>query len=351
MDVLVIKGLTLPEVSAADVSHIREAAGPGATVAVVERVREAFEAAPRCEVVLGVMPPKLFEAATELRWVHATASGVDGFLYPAFRDSDVLLTGEKGLVGGHLADTGFGLLLALTRRIAAAIRLGPAGWDVREDMRREEIELEGLVMGIVGFGGTGRAMARRGAAFGMQCLAVDEMPVPGGDGVEEVWPTSRLEHMLAASDVVAICCPLTQATTGLFGDAVFAATKPGAILVNVTRGEVVIDEALVRALESGRLGGAALDVTPIEPLPADHALWRFENVVMTLTPPARASTGPDGTSSDSARTFGATAPGMNWSASSTSRPATSTESEVHARHGVARVLRGLVTVERAAAVE
>jgi phosphoglycerate dehydrogenase-like enzyme len=80
---------------------------------------------------------------------------------------------------------------------------------------------------------------------------------------------------------VAICCPLTKATTGLFDDAAFAAMKPGAILVNVTRGEVVDDAALVGALESGRLGGAALDVTPIEPLPADHPLWRFDNVVMT----------------------------------------------------------------------
>jgi phosphoglycerate dehydrogenase-like enzyme len=227
------------------------------------------------------MPPKLLEASAALRWVHATASGVDGFLYPAFRDSDIVLTGEKGLVGGHLADHGFGLLLAVTRRIATAIRLGPAGWDVREDMRREEIELEGLVMGIVGFGGTGRAMARRAVAFGMRCLAVDEMPVAGGDGVDDVWPTSRLHDLLGASDVVAICCPLTKATTALFDDAAFAAAKPGAILVNVTRGEVVDGDALVRALESRRLGGAALDVTPIEPLPADHPLWRFENVVMT----------------------------------------------------------------------
>ena len=281
MDVLVIKGLTLPEVTDADLSRIREAAGPEATVTVAEGIRAAFETAPSCEVVLGFMPPKLFAASTELRWVHATASGVDGFLYPAFRDSDVLLTGEKGLVGGHLADHGFGLLLALTRYIAAAIRLGPAAWETREDMRRQEIELEGLVMGIVGFGGTGRAMARRAVAFGMGCLAVDEMPVPGSDGVAEVWPTSRLKDMLAASDVVAVCCPLTDATAGLFDDAAFAATKPGAILVNVTRGEVVDGDALVRALDSGRLGGAALDVTPVEPLPADHPLWRFDNVVMT----------------------------------------------------------------------
>ena len=281
MNVLVIKGLTLPEVSDADVARISEAAGPGATVTVAERVSEAFAIAPRCEVVLGVMPPKLFDVCKALRWVHATASGVDGFLYSAFRDSDVVLTGEKGLVGGHLADHGFGLLLAFTRRIAAAIRLGPAAWEVREDMRRQEIELEGLVMGMVGFGGTGRAMARRAVAFGMHCLAVDEMPGPGVDGDVEVWPSTRLHEMLGSADVVAICCPLTEATRALFDDAAFAAMKPGAILVNVTRGEVVDGEALVRALESGRLGGAALDVTPLEPLPADHPLWRFENVVMT----------------------------------------------------------------------
>jgi phosphoglycerate dehydrogenase-like enzyme len=281
VNVLVMKGLTLPDVSAADVARIRDAAGPGATVTVVDGVRAAFGPVPRCEVVLGFMPPELFAAATALRWVHATASGIDGFMYPEFRDSDVLLTGEKGLVGGHLADHGFGLLLAITRRIGVAIRMGPAAWNVREEMRREELELEGLVMGIVGFGGTGRATARRAVAFGMSCLAVDEMAVPAGDGVGEVWPATRLADLLGASDVVAICCPLTDATTGLFDDAAFAAMKPGAILVNVTRGEVVDDAALVRVLESGRLGGAALDVTPVEPLSADHPLWRFDNVVIT----------------------------------------------------------------------
>ena len=281
MDVLVMTGLTLPEVSVGDVDAIRAAAGPGATVTVVDGIRAAFEPIGRCDVVLGFMTPKLFEAATSLRWVHATASGVDGFMYPAFRDSDVILTGEKGLVGGHLADHGFGLLLAVTRRIAAAIRLGPAAWEQREEMRHEELELEGLVMGIVGFGGTGRAMARRAVAFGMGCLAVDEMPVPGGDGVEEVWPVARLAEMLGQSDVVAVCCPLTEATVRLFDDAAFAAMKPGAIIVNVTRGEVVDGDALVRALESGRLGGAALDVVDGEPLGPDHPLWGFATVVMT----------------------------------------------------------------------
>ena len=281
MNVLVMKGLTLPEVSAADLAEIEDAAGPGAVVTVVDDEEAAFEPAPSCEVVLGQMPPSLFETAKMLRWVHATSSGIDMFLYPEFRDSDVLLTGEKGLVGGHLADTGFGLLLAITRRIATAIRLGAANWDAREAMRKQELELEGMTMGILGFGGTGRAMARRAQAFGMSCLAVDEMPILGDESVEEVWPSSRLPELLAASDVVAICCPLTAATKHLFDDAAFAVMKNGAILVNVTRGEIVDGDALVRALASGRLAGAALDVAPREPLPADHPLWSFDNVVMT----------------------------------------------------------------------
>ena len=281
MNVLVITGLTLPEVTEADRDMILAAGGPGTTVTVVSKMREAIQHAPTADVVLGVLPEPLFEAATNLKWVHASASGVDMFLYPAFRDSPIPLSGEKGLVGGHLADHGFGLLLALTRRIATAIRLGRDAWVHREDLRVTELELEGMTMGIFGFGGTGRAMARRADAFGMRMLAVDEMAVAGSDGVTDVWPTTRLAEMLGASDVVAICCPLTDATRMLFDDRVFAQMRRGALLVNVTRGEVVDDGALVRALQSGQLGGAALDVVAGEPLAPDHPLWEFENVVMT----------------------------------------------------------------------
>lgn len=281
MKVLVMTGLTLPSVSDAELAAIREAAGPGSVVEVVGGVKAAVPHAADTDVILGVLPPRLLEAAPKLRWVHATASGVDMFMYPAFQDSDIVLTGEKGLVGGHLADHGFGLLLALTRQIHTAIKLGPDAWPQREAMRAKELELEGLTMGIVGFGGTGRAMARRALGFGMQLLALDELPVPAGDGVDEVWPASRLGELLGASDVVAVCCPLTTATDKLFDDAAFAAMKPGAIICNVTRGEVVDGDALVRALASGRLGGAAMDVMPGEPLAADHPIWGFDNVAMT----------------------------------------------------------------------
>jgi phosphoglycerate dehydrogenase-like enzyme len=136
-------------------------------------------------------------------------------------------------------------------------------------------------MGVVGFGGTGRAMARRAVAFGMQVIACDVMPVPASDGVAEVWTMDRLDDLLAASDVIAVGAPLTDETRNLFDDARFASMKPGALIVNVTRGEIIDGDALVRALRDGHLGGAALDVAPMEPLPADHPLWTLDNVVMT----------------------------------------------------------------------
>lgn len=281
VNVLVALGLTLPSIADAQLDDIRDAAPEGSLVRVAPTMREAIEMAADADVILGYIPKPLFDAAPKLRWVHCIASGMDAFLYPEMKSSPVVLTSEKGLVGGHLADTGFGLLLALTRQIATAIRLGPAAWDAREAMRMVEIELEGLTMGVVGFGGTGRAMARRAVAFGMDVLACDVLAVSPSDGVADVWAMDRLDDLLGRSDVVAIGAPLTDETRHLFDDDRFAAMRPGALLVNVTRGEIVDGDSLVRALRTGQLGGAALDVAPIEPLPADHPLWTFDNVVMT----------------------------------------------------------------------
>jgi phosphoglycerate dehydrogenase-like enzyme len=148
-------------------------------------------------------------------------------------------------------------------------------------MRRQMIELSGLTMGIIGFGGTGRAVARRAHAFGMHCQAMDRDAVPPSPEVATVQPPAAFHTILEASDVVAICCPLTPETHGLFNDTAFAHMKPSALLVNVTRGEVVVEDAVVRALRTQRIRGAALDVAPREPLPPDSALWDMENVVMT----------------------------------------------------------------------
>ncbi len=277
----VMLGLTMPSITDAELQSIEAAAPAGSSISVVNGVRQAIEQAEDVEIILGFIPEPLFHAAPRLRWVHAIASGMDAMLYPAMRDSQVLLTGEKGLVGSHLADTGFGLLLALTRQIKTALALGPEGWNHRPDMRAKEIELEGLTMGIVGFGGTGRALAKRAAGFGMKAIAVDVVAMPGSDGVQEVWTMDRLDSLLAQSDVVAIGAPLTPETQGLINAEAFAQMRPGTLIMNVTRGEIIDGDALVAALESGQCGGAALDVAPQEPLPPEHPLWRFENVAMT----------------------------------------------------------------------
>ncbi|MCP5024934.1 MAG: D-2-hydroxyacid dehydrogenase [Actinomycetia bacterium] len=281
VNILVMEGLTMPEAKPEFLADITAAAPSGSTVKVVKGVKQAIAEGGDTHVILGFMNQALFDACPDLRWVHATASGVDMFMFDGFIRSDVVLTGEKGLVGGHLADTGWGLLLALTRQIKQAVLHGPDAWENRVTMRMKEIELEGMTMGILGFGGTGRAIAKRAVAFGMNTIAVDEHPSAGDHGVDEVWGTDRLDEFLAQSDVVAVCLPLTESTDRMFNTETFAKMKPGSYIMNVTRGEIIDDESLVAALESGQLGGAALDVAPGEPLPANHKLFTLETVAMT----------------------------------------------------------------------
>ncbi len=284
--ILVVEGLTMPKAEDQYLADIGVAAPNDSSIHVVSSLKDAAGVIGDVEVILGIINQRLFAQASKLKWVHATASGVDMFMFDEFINSDVILTGEKGLVGGHLADTGMGLLLALTRQIHTAIKLGPDAWANRVEMRSREIELEGRTMGILGFGGTGQAMARRAVAFGMQTTAIDQFPmatdaIPPDTGVAEVWPLDRLDHFLGSCDVVAVCCPLTPETDQMFDADTLAKMRPGSYLVNVTRGEILADAPLVAALESGQLAGAALDVAPGEPLPADHPLFELPNVAMT----------------------------------------------------------------------
>ena len=124
-------------------------------------------------------------------------------------------------------------------------------------------------------------MAARAAAFGMRVIAVDPESVDCPSCVEACWGMDRFAQLLAQSDVVAICAPLTPATEGMFDRAAFQHMQAHALLINVTRGKIVDEQALLEALTNKRIGGAGLDVTPVEPLPVDHPLWQMENVVIT----------------------------------------------------------------------
>jgi len=280
MKILIIPGLTLPRVTEEDLERVRAAAGEHAEI-VVSGLADAIGHVEEADVVLGFVTREMFLASRRLRWVQAIASGVDAFLYEEFRDSDVVLTSEKGLVGEHLADHAFGLLLMLSRQLATALRLGPDAWNHRPEMRRQEFELTGRTMGVFGFGGTGRAVARRAAAFGMNVVALDRDPVPTTAEVASITPPAEFDRFLGASDVVAITCPLTEETRNRFDAEAFARMRNDAYLINVSRGEVMVEDALADALERGGIAGAGLDVAPREPLPADSRLWKLPNVVMT----------------------------------------------------------------------
>lgn len=231
------------------------------------------------DIVFGGFSRSLFENAKRLKWVQVLSAGVDGLLFPEFVESEVTLTSAKGFVGPHLADQTWALILGLLRGIGRSVR--ERTWDNRMSIRLATWELSERTLGIVGLGGTGIDVARRAQGFDMRVIAVDPEPVEASSFVHEVWKMDRFHDLLAESDIVSICAPLTPETHGMFDDAAFQQMKAHALLVNVTRGKIVDGPALLRALTSGSIGGAGLDVTPEEPLPADNPLWDMPNVIIT----------------------------------------------------------------------
>lgn len=240
---------------------------------------EILEVMPEVHVVFGGLSRDMFLRGKSLRWVQIASAGADSVLFSEFVESDVVLTSAKGTVGVHLAEQAMALVLALTRGIATAIR-NPS-WDRRMPIRNAAWELEGLTMGIVGLGGTGRDLADRAHGFGMRIIAVDPEAVELPNSVEACWRMDRFHELLESSDVVAICAPLTPETENLFDEGAFERMRRHAILVNVSRGQIVSEPALLQALRNGTIGGAGLDVTPEEPLPDAHPLWNMQNVVVT----------------------------------------------------------------------
>ncbi|MCZ6635400.1 MAG: D-2-hydroxyacid dehydrogenase [bacterium] len=246
---------------------------------VPESKEEALEGMPEIEVVFGGLNRDLFRRAERLRWVQTWGAGVDGMLTPEFANSEIILTSAKGTVGVHLAEHAMALLLGLTRGIAWAVR--KPSWDQRMPIRMASWELIDRTMGIVGLGGTGRDLAVRAGAFGMKIMAVDPEDVDLPDAVDSCWKMDRFHDLLEVSDVVAICCPRTPETEGMFDREAFRRMQKHALLINVTRGKIVDEASLLEALEAGEIAGAGLDVVPQEPLPEDHPLWKMENVIIT----------------------------------------------------------------------
>lgn len=260
-----------------------------------EAVREIADA----DAFFGKLTPAMLAAATKLRWVQAPTASLEHYLFPELVAHPLQLTNMRGLFHDNIADHVFGCMLCFARNLHVYIRQqqraewrpyggaketgqmfrsGPA---VTTVVDLAHTTLAGATLGVVGLGSIGAEIARRGLCFGMRVIGVDSDPRSAPEGVEGPWPPDRLDDMLDASDYVVIAAPHTPETEGLFCAPRFARMKPTAILINIGRGVIVNLADLVEALEAGRIGGAALDVYEVEPLPADHPLWRFENVILT----------------------------------------------------------------------
>jgi D-3-phosphoglycerate dehydrogenase len=223
-----------------------------------------------CDAVL-VRTRPLRAVAPSWRIVSKHGVGVDNLDLPALRAAGVRVTNTPGANAAAVAEQALLLMLALARDLDGQ-RAGRAGPTPGLDGRR---------LTVVGLGATGRRVAALGAAFGMRVQGVARRPDPD-------IPTAPLADLLPRTDVLSLHCPLTPATAGMIGAAELAALPPGAIVVNTARGGLIDEAALVAALTAGRLGGAALDVTAVEPLPAEHPLRAAPRLM--LTPHAAALT-------------------------------------------------------------
>jgi phosphoglycerate dehydrogenase-like enzyme len=227
----------------------------------------------------------LFPSLSKLRWVQSPAVGVGSLLYPELLASSVVITSARGIRARSIAEHVLMVTIALARRLPHAMRAQAAHHWAQDELEGPSSDvriLDGTRMGIVGLGAIGVELARIAAPFGFRVSAIRRRPdQPRPDGVEEVWPPERLLDLLSQSDVVIVAAPHTLETRRLIGRSEVAAMKRGAYLVNVARGKMIDDEAVIEALREGRLGGAALDVFTSEPLDPASPYWDLSNVIVT----------------------------------------------------------------------
>src|SRR6266852_9533503 len=222
--------------------------------------------------------------AKKLKWIHSTAAGVAQLMYPELRDSGILVTNPSGIFSVPMAEHALGLLIALARNFPDSVRgQDRSRWSQQEiwDKPQHLTELSGRVLLIVGYGSIGRQVAKRAKAFDMRVWGVTRSGAGEGANVEKIIAAVQLQEALPGADYVLICAPETAETKHLIGAAEIARMKRGARLINVGRGSLLDEAALVQALESGALGGAALDVAQTEPLPAGSPLWKAPNLFIT----------------------------------------------------------------------
>jgi phosphoglycerate dehydrogenase-like enzyme len=267
-----------------------------ATCRDAEEVASALEEHADLEVLYTFhLPDQALELAPALRWLQLHSAGADHILAHPVMYSRVLITTTSGIHATPIAEYVFASILAYRWRVPLWTHCQRDGeWPSGRWNLYARPELQGSTLGIVGYGSIGREVGRLGRAFGMRVFAsrrtagrsehgytVNHTGDPAGSVPERFFPAEALHDMLAECDYVVIAVPLTPETKHLIGEATLRAMKPSAYLVNIARGPIVDEAALIRALREGWIGGAGLDVFEQEPLPADSPLWHLENALLS----------------------------------------------------------------------
>ena len=259
---------------------------PPETGIAVGNSAEAFvRAAPDATVIfnwslMGDLQREVFRMCPNVEWVHSRSAGLDGLLFPEIVESHVRLTNGSGIYSESLGEFVVGAILYFAKDLRRMIRNQAAGkWEPFDI-----VEVRGQTVGIVGYGDIGRAVATRVRALGMRVLAVKRHGPPAHQAdplAERIYGPEGLIEMISRSDYVVVAAPLTPETVGMIGEPELAAMKPDAVLINVGRGPVIQEAALVKALSEKRIKGAALDVFDTEPLPEGHPFYKLENVLLS----------------------------------------------------------------------
>ena len=247
-------------------------------VVTPETKAEEREHLPTAAIVVGGnLTPDELATAENLRLFACSSAGAGHLDLDAFREHGVAVTNASGVHGPNIAEHVLGWLLVFTRRLDEGIRR-----QQRREWRHFQAagELQGSRICVVGLGAIGQTLLERLSGFALETVGVRYTPEKGGP-TDEVYGYEDIEAALVGVDYLVLACPLSDATRGLVGAAELEQLPPDAVLVNVGRGGLVETDALVTALRRNRIRGAALDVTDPEPLPEDHPLWGFENVLIT----------------------------------------------------------------------
>ncbi|PJR13100.1 NAD(P)-dependent oxidoreductase [Sinorhizobium meliloti] len=230
-------------------------------------------------IVRAPIPPAFFGNVPALRAVVRHGAGLDMIPHDAATAAGVLIANVPAVNAPTVAEHVFMVTLALLRQFRPMDRdLRNMGWTAGRAHCDRALDLAGRIMGVIGMGNVGKAVFRIAKyGFQLEVIANSRSPESLPNGVRFL----SVDDLVSTADIVVLCCPLTPETTGLLSRERIALMKPGALLVNVSRGPVVDDGALIEALEMGRIGGAALDVFPTQPLPSEHPYFRRDNVIVT----------------------------------------------------------------------